>query len=154
MSDIFTKSKRSEIMSRIRGKDTQPEMRVRSLVHALGYRYRLHGKSLTGHPDLVLSSRRKVIFVHGCFWHRHTCSRGLSLPATNRTFWRTKLQRNVARDRRVVSQLRKEGWDVMTVWECQTTPVRLASLRWRIIRFLVAPGPIGPRCPINRRRTP
>src|SRR5258708_2127618 len=98
--DTFTTRKRSEIMSRIRAKDTKPEMAVRSLVHRMGFRYRLHCRELPGNPDLVFPSRRKIIFVHGCFWHGHRCRSGQNRPASNTTYWVTKLNRNEARDKR------------------------------------------------------
>ena len=107
-------------MSAIRNKNTKPEMIVRRLVHSLGYRYRLHGIGLPGKPDLIFPSRRKVIFVHGCFWHRHSCSKGRSMPSTRAKFWREKLDENKERDRKNVRKLRKEGWKVLVIWECQT----------------------------------
>src|SRR5690348_15456508 len=107
-------------MSRIRGKDTRPEILVRSLVHALGFRFRLHRRELPGVPDLVFASRRKVIFVNGCFWHMHRCRYGAVKPATNSEFWAEKRSANVKRDRKNLSALRRQGWSVMTVWECQT----------------------------------
>lgn len=106
-------------MSRVRGKDTRPEMVVRRLVHSLGYRYRLHDRKLPGSPDLVFASRRRVIFVHGCFWHQHACASGNRIPKSRVGFWRAKLEGNVARDRRATAILRKQGWRALTVWECQ-----------------------------------
>lgn len=118
--DHLTVSERSELMSRIRGKDTKPEMLVRRLVHGMGYRYRLHTKDLPGRPDLVFRPRRKAIFVHGCFWHQHEgCSRN-TIPATRRDFWRRKLDENVQRDRRNATALRENGWRVLVIWECET----------------------------------
>ena len=120
MTDHLTVRERSEVMSRIRGKDTKPEMLVRRLVHGMGYRYRLHAKDLPGQPDLVFRPHRKAIFVHGCFWHRHEgCSRS-GIPTTRRDFWRRKLDGNVRRDRRNEASLRKDGWRVLVIWECQT----------------------------------
>ena len=108
-------------MRAVRSKDTTPELAVRKLAHALGYRFRLHRRELPGSPDLVFPGRRKVVFVHGCFWHRHAgCARGASTPATRRGFWEAKFARNVARDRRDRRRLRAAGWGVMVVWECQT----------------------------------
>ncbi len=125
-------------MSKVRAKNTAPEMTVRRLVHALGFRYRLHGKSLPGSPDLVFSGRGCVIFVHGCFWHLHEC-RAVSVPASNRDYWVAKLERNRRRDRRNEARLRALGWRVMTVWECQLkNPDRLAR---RVVRFLNAERP-------------
>jgi DNA mismatch endonuclease (patch repair protein) len=110
-------------MAAIRGKDTGPEMTVRRLLTAMGYRYRLHSRALPGRPDLVFSSRRAVVFVHGCFWHRHACLHGRVMPRTRRAFWRAKLEGNAVRDKRTRSQLRREGWRVLVVWECQLRDV-------------------------------
>lgn len=131
--DHLTVSKRSALMARIRGRDTEPERRVRSLAHALGFRYRLHVYGLPGRPDLVFPKRRKVILVHGCFWHQHDCPRG-KRPASNVSFWSEKLERNRVRDRSVLHQLRKAGWKVIVVWECQTKDS--ARLSRRLERFL------------------
>jgi DNA mismatch endonuclease (patch repair protein) len=109
---------RSENMRAIRGKDTQPEIAVRSLVHKLGYRFRLHRRDLPGKPDLVFPARRKVIFVHGCFWHSHACKTGL-IPNTNRSFWLPKLRRNKARDTKNIEALTRLGWDALVIWQCE-----------------------------------
>lgn len=120
--DPLTVRERSELMSRIRSKDTKPEMRVRRMVHGLGYRYRLHASDLPGRPDLVFRPRRKVIFVHGCFWHRHEgCSRNRIPKSPERhEYWRDKLNANVRRDRRNQAALRETGWRVLVIWECET----------------------------------
>lgn len=118
--DVHSPEKRSFNMSRIRNKNTKPEMIVRSLVHRLGYRYRLHQKELPGKPDLVFAARRKVIFVHGCFWHMHECRYGAVKPATNASFWETKRLSNVERDRKNRMALEQAGWQVLVIWECQT----------------------------------
>jgi len=123
-------------MSAIRGKDTKPEMVVRRMLHALGYRYRLHDRSLPGSPDLVFRSRGKVIFVHGCFWHRHNCKLGRPKPKTHSNFWENKLAANKARDLKHRRQLRTAGWTVFIVWECQTSYKKLDSLAHRLIGFL------------------
>lgn len=120
MADVLTKAQRSLCMSQIQGKHTRPELMVRQCVHSLGYRYRIHDRNLPGSPDLVFSSRRKVIFVHGCFWHRHRCKLGKPIPNTRRGFWMTKLLRNKQRDKIVRQRLRRESWDVLVVWECHT----------------------------------
>jgi len=117
-SDIFTKEKRSQIMSKVGSKDTKPEKLVRSALHRLGYRFRLHDKKLPGKPDLVLPKYKTVIFVHGCFWHQHSGCGKASIPRTNRAFWQEKLEKNVIRDRKVNVQLTEMGWNVITVWEC------------------------------------
>jgi DNA mismatch endonuclease (patch repair protein) len=109
---------RSENMRAIRGKDTKPEMAVRSLVHGLGYRFRLHRADLPGKPDLAFPARRKVIFVHGCFWHSHACKSGL-IPNSNREFWLPKLRRNKERDARNLDALAQQGWKVLVIWECE-----------------------------------
>ena len=121
-------------MSRIQGKDTKPEMIVRKMVHALGYRYRLHVRSLPGCPDLVFPSRHKVIFVHGCFWHRHHCKYGRVTPATRKSFWQKKLQGNKDRDQKNQRLLRNQGWKILTLWECQTK--KPETLPDRIVKFL------------------
>ena len=106
-------------MQAVRSKNTTVELLVRSTVHRLGFRFRLHRKDLPGTPDIVFPSRKSVIFVHGCFWHGHECSRG-NLPSSNVDFWEAKIQRNRERDTRSEKQLRKEGWSALTVWECET----------------------------------
>jgi DNA mismatch endonuclease (patch repair protein) len=117
--DTLTPEQRSERMSRVRNKDTKPEMRVRRLVHALGYRYRLHAGRLPGRPDLVFKSRRKVIFVHGCFWHRHEGCPLCRMPKSRLRFWKPKLNANRKRDLANQDKLVKLGWDYMIVWECE-----------------------------------
>lgn len=117
--DVFTAEKRSWIMSRVRAKDTSPELAVRSMVHRIGFRFRLHRSDLPGRPDLVFPKHRKVIFVHGCFWHGHKGCPRSKLPKTNREFWREKISRNIERDQQACSELSRMGWDVLVVWECQ-----------------------------------
>jgi len=119
--DTLSKADRSRRMSLVKSKNTKPEMVVRRLVHGMGYRYRLHDKRLPGNPDLVFKSRKKVIFVHGCFWHRHDdarCRKG-RLPTSRREFWEAKLNGNRERDRRVQRTLKIQGWSALTIWECQ-----------------------------------
>jgi DNA mismatch endonuclease (patch repair protein) len=128
MTDVHTPAQRSFNMSRIRNRNTRPEMVVRSLVHRMGYRYRLHRKDLPGRPDLVFSSRRKIIFVHGCFFHMHDCRYGRVTPKQNAEFWQAKRLSNVERDQRNRAELKDEGWEVLEVWECQTrSPESLES---------------------------
>ncbi|NCA13963.1 MAG: DNA mismatch endonuclease Vsr [Proteobacteria bacterium] len=137
MADIFTPEQRSRIMSRIRGKDTAPEMVVRRMLHSGGYRYRLHVGGLPGSPDLVFTARKKVIFVHGCFWHRHgDCKTGVSLPKTRTDFWTAKFASNTKRDRSVCERLVEDGWGVFVVWECELAKGRLSSLESRLVKFL------------------
>lgn len=134
MADVFSKEKRSWIMSRVKGRDTKPEIIVRSLVHRMGFRFRIHRKDLPGNPDIVLPRHSKVIFVHGCFWHGHKgCSRS-KRPTTNTTFWNEKLDKNITRDKRFRKQLRSKGWKVLVVWECETRkPEKLLK---KLERFL------------------
>jgi len=128
MADVLTPEQRSFNMSQIRSRNTKPEMIVRSLVHRMGYRYRLHRKDLPGKPDLVFPSRRKIIFVHGCFFHLHDCSYGRVVPKTNAEFWQNKRQGNVERDNRNLEALENDGWSVLIVWECTTKPRRINEL--------------------------
>lgn len=118
--DTLSKEERSALMSRIRSKDTKPELVVRRALHALGYRFRLHAKELPGKPDIVFRARRKAIFVHGCFWHRHPGCRIASEPKSRQDYWEAKFARNVERDRYNLSALKTDGWRVLVVWECQT----------------------------------
>ena len=119
MADTVSPFRRSEIMSRIRAKGTKPEMAVRRLVHSMGYRYRLYRADLPGTPDLSFPGRRKLIFVHGCFWHQHAGCKGARIPKSNSGYWPSKLARNVQRDSENQAQLRDAGWDVLIVWECE-----------------------------------
>jgi DNA mismatch endonuclease, patch repair protein len=134
--DTFSRAKRSEVMSRIRSKDTNPELVVRRLLSSLGYRYRLHRASLPGKPDLVFASRRKAIQVHGCFWHSHYCLKG-RVPKSRLDYWITKLERNKRRDRSNRRKLARLGWKVLTVWECQLADA--AKLQRTLERFLGRP---------------
>lgn len=129
MVDTLTPAERSVRMSRIKSRDTKPELIVRKAVWGAGFRYRLHGSGLPGKPDLVLPALRTVIFVHGCYWHGHTCQRG-RIPGQNSSFWKAKFDANKARDRRNASKLRRQGWKVVTVWECSlaTAPKRARTL--------------------------
>lgn len=120
----------------VRGRHTRPELAVRQLVHSLGYRYRLHHSGLPGQPDLVFPRRRKVILVHGCFWHRHACSRGRSTPLANKNLWLLKFEATRKRDRRVISELRALGWDVLVIWECQIGMNKGSFLVERVRGFL------------------
>lgn len=117
MADVLTTEQRRLNMSRIRGKDTKPEMLIRRGLHAKGMRYRLHDRSLPGRPDLVFPMYHSVVLIHGCFWHAHGCALS-KLPETRKDFWETKLAANVSRDRRAVEALSASGWRVLTIWEC------------------------------------
>ena len=121
-------------MRAVRSKDTSPEMAVRRLVHSLGYRYRLHVRPLPGCPDLVFPLRRKLIFVHGCFWHGHSCPSGSNRPRSNEAYWTAKLDRNKIRDVRNKRLLKALGWGVLTIWECQLKNQR--GLEKRVVSFL------------------
>jgi DNA mismatch endonuclease (patch repair protein) len=118
MTDHLTQQERSRNMSRVKGRDTKPELLVRSIVHRLGYRFRLHGKKLPGRPDVVLARHRKVIFVHGCFWHGHTGCRRAARPSSNREFWDKKIEGNIARDAANIRALRQAGWKALVIWQC------------------------------------
>lgn len=135
--DPLTRSERSHRMASVRSKDTKPELRVRQIVWALGYRYRLHPRDIAGRPDLVFRGARKLIFVHGCFWHQHHCAMGDRIPKSRVRFWRAKLRGNRVRDAKVYRRLKREGWSILTVWECETKRSRLLRLRERIEAFLV-----------------
>lgn len=118
--DTFSTEKRSLIMSRIGGKNTKPELIVRSILHRMGYRFRIHRKDLPGSPDIVLPKHKKIILVHGCFWHGHSNCTRARRPTTNRVFWNEKIDRNIERDKRFQAELLNLGWDVLVVWQCQT----------------------------------
>lgn len=119
MADTLTSERRSWNMSRIRGRDTRPELLLRSLLHRAGFRFRLHAKQLPGRPDVVLPKYKAAIFVHGCFWHRHPGCQNATTPSTRREFWQEKLDGNVSRDARNRADLEAAGWTVLTVWECE-----------------------------------
>jgi DNA mismatch endonuclease (patch repair protein) len=129
-----TPEQRSRIMRAVKGADTTPELAVRRLAHGMGYRFRLHQKDLPGKPDLTFPRLRKVIFVHGCFWHGHDCARGARVPVQNREYWTRKVARNMERDRSVRSALQGLGWKSLVVWECEIKD--LDRLRRALRRFL------------------
>jgi DNA mismatch endonuclease (patch repair protein) len=133
MGDVLTPAQRSKCMAAIRGTNTSPEIAVRRIAHQMSFRFRLHAKELPGKPDLVFPRLRSVIFVHGCFWHQHTCNDG-HMPKTRLDYWKPKLKLNQDRDRRRRSQLRKLGWRVLVIWECQTKDSE--RLRGRLKSFL------------------
>ena len=136
MVDTLSPEQRSALMSRIRGKDTKPELALRRALHALGYRYRLHGRGLPGRPDLVFRQRRCAIFVHGCFWHRHGCAKATT-PKSRQDYWLPKFAANVERDRRNHARLEEAGWRVFVAWECEVA--KDANLLARIAAFLGPP---------------
>jgi len=129
MVDTLSPERRSWNMSRIRGRDTRPERLVRSLLHNMGYRFRLNRKDLPGKPDIVLPKYRTVVFVHGCFWHRHEGCKYAYMPKSRIEFWQQKFRRNVQRDREVKNALEKENWHVLYVWECETKDTKALALR-------------------------
>ena len=134
VTDNLTPDQRRFNMSRIRSTNTRPEMFVRSLVHRMGFRFRLHRRELPGKPDLIFPSRRKVIFVHGCFWHMHDCRFGSVKPKSNADYWQHKRLSNVERDKRHIAALRDAGWNVFIVWECQIKFPE--ELRQNLMKFL------------------
>lgn len=119
MTDTFTKSKRSEIMSRISSKHTLPEVLVRKALYSLGCRYRLHDKNLSGKPDIVIRKSKMAVFVNGCFWHQHKGCKRRSVPKSNLNYWKNKLKLNVEKQKRDISELRKNGWRIFVIWECE-----------------------------------
>lgn len=133
--DTLTPAERSERMSRVRSKDTKPELTIRHLIHRMGFRYRLHARDLPGNPDLVFPSRSKIIFIHGCFWHRHGTCKNTRWPKSRLDFWRPKLEKNQFRDMANRRKLRRLGWRVLVIWECQLNRENLAA---RIRAFLQA----------------
>lgn len=134
MTDVHTTEQRSRNMAAIKCTNTSPELLVRSVIHRMGFRFGLHRRDLPGKPDIVLTSRKKLIFVHGCFWHIHNCRYGRVVPATNAEFWRVKRKSNVQRDKRNRRQLKDSGWEVLTIWECWTKDIR--RLQRRLATFL------------------
>lgn len=126
--DRLSVEKRRALMGRVKNRDTKPEISVRRLMHRLGYRFRLHRADMPGSPDLVFPSRRKAIFVHGCFWHQHSCKRGAP-PSSNTEFWHKKLERNRQRDKDVSRKLKESGWEVIVIWECELNDERKLERR-------------------------
>jgi DNA mismatch endonuclease (patch repair protein) len=139
--DRYSRRQRSEIMSAVRKTDTAPEMRVRRLLHRLGFRFRLHRRDLPGKPDVVLPKHRTAVFVHGCFWHCHDCPKGTLKPATNRRFWAKKLADNLARDTRNRMALEARGWRVLVIWECETRNTEVTQRK--LLEHLLQPGTTG-----------
>jgi DNA mismatch endonuclease (patch repair protein) len=138
MPDVVDAATRSRMMRGIRGRDTRPELVVRRYLHRAGFRYRLHAKSLPGTPDIVLPRHRAVVFVHGCFWHRHPGCRYAYRPKSREAFWRAKLDGNAERDALVTDALRSGGWRVFVVWECEVNEDRLGTL----VQSLAHPTPV------------
>ena len=139
MTDVFSEEQRSYVMSRVGSKNTKPELLVRSFLHRAGFRFRIHGRKLPGNPDLVLPKHQTVVFVHGCFWHRHKDCRRATMPASRVEFWKDKFDKNVARDRKNLALLKETGWRAIVLWECEIANVkgreeRLAKLAEEILK--------------------
>ena len=134
--DIYNKSKRSQIMSKISGKNTKPEITIRKIAHSLGYRFRLHKKDLHGKPDIVFPKYKKVIFVNGCFWHGHNNCQYSALPATNKEIWKEKITATKKRDKRNYTLLKKLGWQYLVIWQCTIKKKNIKSLEKIITSFL------------------
>jgi len=143
MVDIVTPERRSEIMRRIKGKDTTPEMKVRRFVYGLGYRYRLHCRDLPGKPDLVFRRKQKVIFVNGCFWHQHEGCQLAYMPKSRTEFWKGKFDKNKERDKKNLADLKEMGWDVLVIWECELDDFDV--LAGRVVDFLASNGQERPQ---------
>lgn len=136
MADTFSHEDRSRLMSRVKGRDTKPEKLVRSLLHRMGYRFRLHRKDLPGKPDIVLPGRKKVVFVHGCFWHGHPNCPRASRPADNREFWDQKIEGNIARDAKTLEELHALGWETLVIWTCELKKRNFELLADKLRRFV------------------
>lgn len=145
MNDCFTPEQRSRVMASVKQRNTAPEMIIRKALWGLGYRYRLHVKNLPSRPDIVFPSRRRVIFVHGCFWHRHPGCRRTTTPVSRRDFWEAKFAANVARDAASVIALENAGWQVLVVWECEVKVKDRTALVERLTKFLGPPGATDPK---------
>lgn len=139
MADRWTEDIRSQMMSRVKNRDTKPEVKVRRMLHGMGFRFRLHRRDLPGVPDVVLPRHQKAVFVHGCFWHSHNCPRG-KRPSTRTEFWNTKLDTNMKRDRVNHDALEEQGWEVLTIWECELKD--LDALYEKLWHFMVAESPV------------
>ena len=135
MTDVLSNEQRHKCMTNIKGKDTKPEIWARRFIHRKGYRYILHDNELPGKPDMVFPRLKKIIFVHGCFWHIHNCKYGKVRPATNASFWENKRTLNKKRDKKICIQLRNIGWHVFIIWECQ---IRKKTTEQRILKFLAS----------------
>lgn len=140
MVDVVSPAQRSRMMAGIQGRNTKPELTVRRMLFAMGYRFRLHRRDLPGAPDIVMPGRKVVIFVHGCFWHMHQGCRLSKMPTTRPEFWTTKLEANVERDRRAVAKLQALGWRVLWIWECSTRDIHAASDLQAAIRAWIEGG--------------
>jgi DNA mismatch endonuclease (patch repair protein) len=134
MTDIYSKEKRSWVMSKVSGNNTKPEIIVRRLIHSMGFRYRLHYKKLPGKPDIVFPKKKKVIFVHGCFWHGHEGCKKSKRPTSNSDFWNKKIEQTIIRDNKLIFELKNLGWSVLIIWECQIKD--LEKLKHTLFTFI------------------
>lgn len=134
MADVHDKATRSYNMSQIKGKDTKPEMLVRKFLHAHGFRYRLHVKDLPGKPDIVLPKYKTVIFIHGCFWHKHENCKYFVVPKTRTEWWMNKINGNVANDEKATIALKEQGWKIITLWECELKPATINATLQNILK--------------------
>ncbi len=153
-ADVFDAAKRSAVMRAVKSRDTKPELAVRAAVRALGYgcRYRIGGAKLPGKPDLVFGGMRKVIFVHGCFWHGHDCKRGARQPKDNAAYWRAKIERNRVRDASAIAALKADGWRALALWECEIKEAAL--LARKLTNFLQDAQTRNNRAPARAGQTP
>lgn len=143
MADVHNKAQRSYNMSRIKGKDTKPEMLVRKFLFANGYRYRLHDKKLPGKPDIVLPKYRTVILIHGCFWHGHTGCKYYKVPQTRTDWWLNKINGNKANDEKAVKALKKDGWRIIMLWECDLKPAKLKKTLLKLLNKFSSSHQLG-----------
>jgi DNA mismatch endonuclease, patch repair protein len=150
MVDSLTPEQRSERMSRIRSSNTKPEINLRRALHHLGFRFRLHGRKLPGKPDIILPKHKAVVFVHGCFWHRHGGCKVATVPKSNTDFWLAKFARNVERDARVSQRLQEDGWRVFVAWECEADTPKKAELTANELAGLILDKPEKPRLSASR----
>ena len=132
--DVFDKEKRSDIMAKVKGKNTKPELLVRSVLYKMGYRFRLYRKDLPGNPDITLPKFKKVIFIHGCFWHSHKNCKRSKRPTTNYEFWNKKLNKNILRDKKVIKQLNEMGWESLIIWTCEIKDIN--TIKQKLDNFL------------------
>lgn len=150
MADVFTPEQRSRIMRQVKSKNTSAEIEVRRIVWRLGFRYRLHRHDLPGVPDLVFPMRKKIIFIHGCFWHGHECARGNRIPKSNHEYWLAKVEKNKARDNANQESLQNKGWTIMIVWECALK--NKATLSEEIRHFLLTNRTPDKESTVTRRK--
>ena len=137
MADVHTTAQRRFNMQQIKGKHTKPEMVVRKFLHAHGYRYRLHDKKLPGKPDIVFRKYNTLIFIHGCFWHGHSNCKYYKVPKTNTEWWLNKINGNIANDKKAMNALKKEGWKIITIWECQVKPAKVENTLNALLKVLL-----------------